>query len=199
MDKLSRSTNHQINLLQPSTLHINKRCSTSFWHLISFIFLSLIMIGYGFLGLSLESLHTCERKTVFSSWCVDQIWLKFQEVEILEDQNFKRSKFQKTKILGGWIWPTSTLFDFGFVRETFVWVGCCFGHKNRGNPSTGLTSVDCPSFGQQVDFNQQQFNCVFGVVQGLFLQAIRGLVDQKLTKHIGCPFQLVWPSLTLLI
>lgn len=34
------------------------------------------------------------------------------------------------------------LFDYVFVRDISVWVGCISGHKNRGRPYC-LTNVDC--------------------------------------------------------
>jgi len=37
---------------------------------------------------------------------------------------------------------------------------------------SGLTGVDCPSLGLQVDFRNLQIDCTFGAVQGLFLQVV---------------------------
>lgn len=48
--------------------------------------------------------------------------------------------------------------------------------------TSGLTSVDYPNLGQQVDFSQLQFDYVFGAVYALLLQAVRGLDNREIDQ-----------------
>jgi len=165
MDKLSRSASHQNNLFLPSTLHINTRYLLLILasHLIH---LSLSHIGWVHIFGSL-SLHMCKRKALFSSFQVDQIWPKFQEAKISGDWNFRKLTF-----------PTLTQFVFGFVRETFFWIGCCFGHKNQGILNPAFTSTGCPNSGCCIDFCWPELT---GYLQNIS-QCIILLLEAELTK-----------------
>ena len=121
MDKLSKSVSHQISLIQRSMLHINRRCHLLILASLSFIFLSLILIGYRFMGFSLSP-HV-RRKVWFSSCCVDQIWPKFQEAEIS----------------GG-----LTLTNIDFLVRAFCF--CCFDWSDWASEYCKLHSLSLLNF-----------------------------------------------------